>query len=112
MFFLTAVQQQAEENLKKAGAILDLYNKEKIRFVELTHSQYAIHSLDWIFERPMFKSSDFINSSSIPKPTAQRILNVLKANDILRTLMESSGNRSSVLAYPALLNVAEGREAF
>lgn len=111
-FFLTAVQQQAEENLRKAGAILDLYNKEKIRFVELTHSQYAIHALDWIFERPMFKSSDFITSSSIPKPTAQRILNVLKSSDLLRTMVESSGNRSAVLAYPALLNVAEGREAF
>nr|WP_240195005.1 Fic/DOC family N-terminal domain-containing protein [Desulfobulbus rhabdoformis] len=112
VFFLSAVQQQAEENLKKAGAILDRYNQEKTRFVELSHSQYAIHALDWIFERPMFKSSDFVNSSMIPKPTAQRILNVLKANDILSTMIESSGNRAAVLAYPALLNIAEGRKAF
>jgi Fic family protein len=112
VFFLAAVQQQAEDNLKKAGAILDLYNRMKIYFVELTHSQYAIHALDWIFERPIFKSSDFVSSSSIPKPTAQRILNVLKANDLLRTMTESSGSRPAVLAYPALLNVAEGREAF
>jgi hypothetical protein len=48
----------------------------------------------------------------IPKPTAQRILNVLKANDILSTMIESSGNRAAVLAYPALLNIAEGRKAF
>jgi hypothetical protein len=39
-------------------------------------------------------------------------MNVLKANDILRTMTESSGSRPAVLAYPALLNVAEGREAF
>lgn len=112
VFFLAAVQQQAEENLKKAGAILDLYNRMKTHFVELTRSQYAIHALDWIFERPIFKSSDFINSSSIPKPTAQRILNVLKAGDTLRTMTESSGSRPAVLAYPALLNIAEGQEAF
>jgi Fic family protein len=112
VFFLTAVQQQAEENLKKAGAILDLYNRMKTGFVELTHSQYAIHALDWIFERPIFKSSDFVNTSAIPKPTAQRILNVLKANDVLRTMTESSGSRAAVLAYHALLNIAEGREVF
>lgn len=112
VFFLTAVQQQAEENLKKAGAILDLYNRMKAHFVELTHSQYAIHALDWIFERPIFKSSDFINSSSIPKPTAKRMLNTFKAEAVLKTIEEGGGRRAAVLAYPALLNVAEGHDAF
>ncbi len=35
-------------------------------------------SKDWTFERPIFKGSDFIRSGNIPRPTAQRILNVLK----------------------------------
>ncbi|MGE4403739.1 MAG: Fic family protein [Desulfobulbus sp.] len=112
VFFLTAVQQQAEENLKKAGAILDLYNQEKTRFVELTHSQYAIHALDWIFERPMFKSSDFVNTSTIPKPTAKRMLNTFKAESVLKTIEEGGGRKSAVLAYPALLNIAEGHDVF
>ena len=51
-FFLKVVQVQAEGNLAKAQAILELYNRMKIRFPELTHSQYAIHALDWVFERP------------------------------------------------------------
>lgn len=112
VFFLTAVKQQAEENHSKATAIIDLYNQMKTHFVELTHSQYAIHALDWIFERPIFKSSDFIRSVSIPRPTAQRIINVLKTENILKILEESSGRKAAVLAYPDLLNIAEGYCAF
>jgi Fic family protein len=112
VFFLRAVKQQAEDNLSKVTAILDLYNQMKTRFVDLTHSQYAIHALDWIFERPIFKSSDFIRSASIPRPTAQRIINVLKGDNILKTLEESSGRKAAVLIYPDLLNIAEGYRAF
>jgi hypothetical protein len=103
---------QAEENLVKAQAILDLYNRMKICFADLTRSQYAIHALDWVFERPIFKSSDFVRGASIPKPTAQRILNLLKAEGILREIQPGSGRRAATLAYPALLNIAEGYDAF
>ena len=111
-FFLQVMQIQAEENLAKAQAILDLYNQMKVRFVELTHSQYAIHALDWTFERPIFKASDFVRSGTIPRPTAQRILNLLKKEGILKELQPGSGSRSAILAYPELLNIAEGHEAF
>jgi Fic family protein len=111
-FFLQVVKIQAETNLVKTKAILELYNKMKKEFAERTHSQYAIHALDWIFERPIFKSSDFIVSSNIPKPTAQRILNILKTRGILMELQPSSGRRAATLIYPDLLNIAEGYHAF
>jgi len=112
LFFLKAVEQQALDNLNRANAILGLYNEMKPRFVEVTHSQYAIHALDWIFERPIFKSSDFVRSPQIPEATAKRILSVLKQEGILRVLEEGAGQRASVLAYPELLNIAEGYNAF
>ncbi|MBR9982611.1 MAG: Fic family protein [Desulfatitalea sp.] len=111
-FFLKVVQIQAEANLAKAQAILSLYNRMKIHFAELTHSQYAIHALDWAFERPIFKSSDFLRSGNIPKPTAQRILNILKNEGIFRELQSGSGRRAATLAYPDLLNIAESHDAF
>ena len=111
-FFLKVVRIQAEENLQKTQAILDLYNQMKIRFAELTHSQYAIHALDWVFEQPIFKSSDFVREVDIPKPTAQRILNLLKTEGILREIQPGSGRRAATLAYPDLLNIAEGYDAF
>jgi Fic family protein len=111
-FFLQVVKIQAETNLVKTRAILELYNKMKIQFAERTHSQYAIHALDWIFERPIFKSSDFVASSNIPKPTAQRILNLLKNQGILKELQPGSGRRAATLTYPELLNIVEGYNAF
>ena len=112
VFFLNVIKIQAEENLIKTQKILNLYNRMKTRFAVMTHSQYAIHALDWVFERPIFKSSDFVRNSSIPKPTAQRILNLLKSENILLELQAGSGRRSATLAYSELLNIAEGYDAF
>jgi Fic family protein len=111
-FFLDTVKAQAEENLIKTNSILELYNKLKIQMVELTHSQYAIHALDWIFDKPIFKSSDFVETSQIPAPTARRILSVLREEVLIKTLVKASGRRSAVYAFHSLLNIAEGREAF
>lgn len=112
VFFLTAMRAQAEENQSKAAAILQLYERMKREVAELTRSQYAIHALDWIFERPIFKSSDFVAKAGIPEPTAKRILPVLRDAKILRVFQEGSGRRASTLGFPLLLNLAEGRDAF
>lgn len=112
VFFLKVVRIQAEDNLSKAKAILNLYNRTKIRFAELTHSQYAIHTLNWVFERPIFKSSDFVRGANIPKPTAFKIIGILKNANVLKILREGSGRRPAVLAYSELLNIAEGYNAF
>jgi Fic family protein len=111
-FFLKAIQEQAEQNRGKAVAILELYNRKKLEMVEQTHSQYAILALDWMFQRPIFSSSDFVRSSTIPKPTASRILAILKEHHMLKELLPGRGRRASVLAFSELLNIAEGREAF
>lgn len=111
-FFLGALKTQAEENQQKAAAILDLYERMKRDVADLIRSQYAIHALDWIFERPIFKTSDFVASSGIPGPTAKRIVPALREAGVLRVLMESGGRRAATLCFPALLNLAEGRNAF
>lgn len=41
--------------------------------VEITHSQYAVRALDWIFQRPIFQTPDFIASAHIPPPTARKL---------------------------------------
>lgn len=112
VFFLEALRIQAEVNLKKTNAILGLYNSIKSRIPVLTHSQYAIHTLDWIFNRPIFKGSDFVDSAGIPAPTARRILSLLRNESILKVILQASGRRSAIYLFPELVNIAEGREAF
>lgn len=111
-FFLEAIREQAEDNLSKAQAIIALYNTMKERVIKLTRSRYAIYALDWAFEQPIFRSTDFIAQSNIPEVTARRILTSLREARILKTLFEGRGRRAAVLKFPELLNIAEGRKIF
>jgi Fic family protein len=111
-YFLQAVQAQADDNLQKAKAILDLYGEMKHRVAEMTRSQFSVRALDWIFGQPIFRTTDCIANSGIPEPTARRLLTVLQKEDVLRVISPGRGRRAAVLGFPALLNVAEGREIF
>ncbi len=92
--------------------ILILYNNLKDLIPEIIRSPYSIQVLDYIFKRPIFKSSDFINNTNVPDATARRILNAFRDNDIVRVLREGRGRRASSLIFPELLNVVEGENIF
>lgn len=111
-FFLRAVIAQAETNQAKAQQILALYQHDKDWIAEITRSQYAVRALDWMFARPIFKASDFVEASGIPRATAIRILRLVRDKGMLTDLRPAAGRRSAVLAFGRLLNIAEGREAF
>ncbi len=108
-FFLTAVREQAEDNLAKAKGILELYETTKLRVSEVTRSRYAIHALDWIFQNPIFSSNGFVTESDIPAPTARRVLNALVDHGVLEVSRASSGRRPAILMFEDALDVAEGR---
>lgn len=112
IFFLGAICAQAKDNQQKAKSMLDLYEEMKTTFVDLTHSQYAIRALDWMFERPIFKSSDFVRFSGIPKATVFRMLNLLKKQAILNEIRPGRGRTAAILVFSRLLNIAEGHDVF
>ncbi len=101
-----------EKGHLRVDRTLDLYDRMKLNVAEWTHSQYDIHALEWIFERPIFKTTDFIHSSDIPKATAKRILAVLKKHHVLREMQAGGGRKAAILAYSELLNIAEGHDVF
>ena len=111
-FFLEAVREQAKENLAKVQAILGLYEERKHGIEEMTRSRYAMRVVDWIFERPIFKATDFIAAAGIPPASARRVLGVLRKQGVLIDLRPGRGRRAAVLAFPALLNIVEGGDVF
>ncbi len=64
---------------------------------------------DFLFSRPVFASTHFVQGSNIPRPTALRFLAVLREDGVLRTIRDGAGRRAAIFAFPALLNIAEGR---
>jgi Fic family protein len=109
-FFLEGLIQQASENQSKAHAILGLHQFMLKEVAGLTHSQYAGLAVDFLFSRPVFASTHFVDGSGIPRQTALRFLGVLRDAGLLRTVREGAGRRPGVFAFSTLLNIAEGRE--
>ncbi|MFA7236204.1 MAG: Fic family protein [Phycisphaeraceae bacterium] len=109
VFFLTAIIEQARDNHRKAKAILDLYHQKKHWITELTHSHHAVKALDWFFSRPIFKRVDFIATAGIPMETAKRIVRLTKDQGLLQELRRGRGRQSTILCFPELLNIAEGK---
>ena len=106
-FFFKAVSVQAKKNSQRAQAIIKLYDEMKTRIHELTHSQYTLHTVDWLFSQPVFQNTKFINDAKVPRPTAQRIMRILKDKKILHELRPSQGRQSSILAFPQLITIVQ-----
>jgi Fic family protein len=107
-FFLQAVIDQADENNRKARAIIDLYNQMKQTISDISHSPYSLQALDAIFSSPIFSSRDFIQRSGIPRDTSLRVIRQLVKNQILITVREQSGPIPAVMCFLSLLKIAEG----
>jgi len=108
-FFLKAIAVQSKENSNKVKNIQNLYEEMKQEIVSITHSQYSIQILDALFERPIFKTSDLVKHTEIPKQTLMPLIRQIKGSGHLTTIQEARGSRGAVLAFPKLLNIAEGK---
>ena len=111
-FFLRAIIKQAGTNQTRARDIHALYTARKDWMVNATRSQYGVRALDWFFSRPIFVASHFISRADIPKPTARRILRLVRDSGLLSELRAASGRRPAVLTFPELVNICEGRDVF
>lgn len=110
LFFLEGIAEQASENQAKAQAIIDLNARMQRDVAEATHSQFSGLAVDFIFSRPVFSTTHFVEGSGIPRETALRLLRTLRDANILRTVREGAGRRAAILVFPELLNIAEGRQ--
>jgi len=68
--------------------------------------------LDALFDRPIFRSPDFLKRSGISRPTGLEFLRKLRDAGILQFIQEAPGRRSALFAFRELLNVTEGRTVF
>lgn len=112
-FFTNGVILQADKNLAKAQRILALYNELKTKFIEATHSQYAVPALDTFFRKPIINSTDFAARSGIPtRFTSNAILKSLTDLELIQIFRQGSGRNPNIYILSELLNIAEGRDIF
>lgn len=106
-FFLIAIASQAEENFRQAENIFMLYEALKRRLPNITRSSFAIRALDWIFEHPIFYSSDFLNGSEVSSATTRRLIGVFRDGNIIKQLRSGRGRRPDIFVFPDLLNIVD-----
>ncbi len=103
LFFLDALEMQAQENLETAENIRNLYEEMKEHFREILSSQWSTNALDFVFARPVFRNNIFTSKSGIPIATAQRITRTLADADLLKTLEPAAGRRPAMYSFEPLL---------
>ena len=64
------------------------------------------------YRRKVFNSGSFAAHTGIPDRTARRLLAALSDHGILRVMRPGNGRRGTILVFPDLLNIAEGRDVF
>lgn len=109
-FFLGAITQQARKNVSQVKGIMDLYEATKVQVRDITHSQHTAQLVDTLFDRPIFRVSDVVQRSGINKQTLHGLLRQLQQPEgPLTILREGIGRRPAIYAFPALLNICEGK---
>jgi len=107
IFFLEGLIRQARENQAKARAILDLHQDMLHRVADSTRSRYSSRAVEFLFSRPVFVSTGFVENAGIPRATAQRLLLVLRQEQMLQAIVEGGGRKPTIYAFPKLLEIAE-----
>jgi Fic family protein len=110
-FFLESLCMQAEQNIKKVKSMIALYDSMKQEFLSVTKSEFAIRILDLLFKEPLVVSVDLIKKTGMSNTRSGRaIIQKLIDAKAINVYREHSGSRPSILAFPELINLIEGRK--
>lgn len=105
VFFLTMLEQQANQNLEITEKISHLYEKMKIEFANALSSKFSINAQDYIFTNPIFQNAKFVNESGIPEASARKFARLLERHGLVRLLRPASGPRPAIYAFEPLLKL-------
>ncbi|MCL2000763.1 MAG: Fic family protein [Planctomycetes bacterium] len=111
-FFLQGIIEQALENQTKAQAILNLHRRMLEDMPKLIPSQFMPFAVEFLFSRPIFSSTRFIEESKIPNASAKRLLTAFRDTGKLRSLRAAAGRRPAFYVFSELMNIAEGKNVF
>lgn len=103
LFFFESMRQQARQNLETAQGIVGLYEEMKLRFTDILASKYSTFALDYVFEHPVFRNSDFTSKANIPPATASRFSRALVQAGLLEEVRPASGRQSAIYRFEPLI---------
>jgi Fic family protein len=110
LFFLEALTVQAERNVVKVKAVLDLYERLKMQMLEISNSKYSVPVLDAMFAQPIFQASSLLTKKGMPqRQVLMRLLALLVEQKMLILLVEGRGRRPAVYSLQELVKLCDSK---
>ncbi len=106
-FFLCALVDQAESNLKLVRLINDLYENKKREITDLLRTDQGIYILDMLFDTPIFRANELHKRLGIQRQRAAAYIRSLKIAGIVTELRPASGRRPALLSFEDLWEIAD-----
>ena len=72
-----------------------------------TKSASVSNVVNALFAKPIFSSSDIIQTSEVTPKTGRRLLDTLKNLDYIYEIRSAKGRRPSIYIFPRLLNITD-----
>lgn len=111
IFFLKAIEQQASLHQAKAGRICEFYERMKREIVDLTHSQYAVHLLDAMMQKPIFRQPQL--RLDVPKQPSRaalyKLLSILEEKGVLASIKRAK-RKGTLYFLEGLLDICNETE--
>ena len=107
IFFLEAIAKQSQRNAQKAQKIIDLKGQTMLKIQKATRSQYTPQIVNFISSTPWFTSTQFYNTSKIPRPSIARLLLAIEQAGIIQKVETGKGRRASLFMFSELLEVID-----
>ena len=105
VFFLTAIEAQAHENLKITLDIHKLYENMKDKFAHSLSSKWSIGVLDFVFTQPYFRSNRLAQKLGVSSASAMRFIRILHEQGLIQVVEEPAGRKSGLYKFEPLLNL-------
>lgn len=108
VFFLSAIETQAAENLAKARAIHELYRDTLLMATKRIHADETGDAISCLFRSAIFQSNIFMRRADMSETTSRRLISLLKDEGVVVELVPHKGARPAILAFPRLLEITDG----
>ncbi len=105
LFFLNALEAQAQRNIDVVGRIGALYQETREHLRDALRSRWSVEALNFIFANPVFRNNRFTREAGIPKETANALTNAMVASGILEVWIPPAGRAAGLYAFPRLMDI-------
>lgn len=110
LFFVDGLRIQAEWNVYRVKAVLRLYERLKVRMLDISPSRSTVPLLDAMFLKPVFQAGMMLKvPGMLQRPQLMVLLDKLVEGHVLKILAPASGRRGALYSLHDLVKLCEAR---